>query len=128
MLVCWYAGSKYAGSKELTQQKILHSSFFILHSSFFIEFCEAKFLWASRFASQWLRHCSLASGYPLHHASCFQHFGVVPLLSLSQKCPASLCWIWAKIERVAHRANKNKRNNRYFSDLGLAIFQLCVLS
>jgi hypothetical protein len=23
---------------------------FILHSSFFIEFCEAKFLWASRFA------------------------------------------------------------------------------
>ena len=32
----------------------------ILHFSFFIEFCEAKFLWASRFAS-------LASGYPLHH-------------------------------------------------------------
>jgi hypothetical protein len=25
--------------------------FFILHFSFFIEFCEAKFLWASRFGS-----------------------------------------------------------------------------
>ena len=39
-------------------------AFFIFHSSFFIEFCEAKFLWASRFAS-------LASGYPLHHLRSF---------------------------------------------------------
>jgi hypothetical protein len=29
---------------------LLPLKFFILHSSFFIEFCEAKFLWASRFA------------------------------------------------------------------------------
>jgi hypothetical protein len=27
----------------------------ILHSSFFIEFCQAKFLWASRFAAACLR-------------------------------------------------------------------------
>jgi hypothetical protein len=51
--------------------------FFIFHSSFFIEFCEAKFLWASRFAS-------LASGYPLHHPlRAFGTLRVVPLLSLS---------------------------------------------
>jgi hypothetical protein len=52
--------------------------FFIFHSSFFIEFCEAKFLWASpRFAG---------SGYPLHHLRrrCASAT-VVPLLSLSQK-------------------------------------------
>jgi hypothetical protein len=33
------------------------AQFFILHFSFFIEFCEAKFRWASRFAcAAWLRH------------------------------------------------------------------------
>jgi hypothetical protein len=47
--------------------------FFILHFSFFIEFCEAKFRWASRFAgAACLRFAPhlwvpLASGYPLHH-------------------------------------------------------------
>jgi hypothetical protein len=52
--------------------------FFILHFSFFIEFCEAKFLWASRFAS--LRSARVGLSAPSRAAQA-RH--VVPLLSLS---------------------------------------------
>jgi hypothetical protein len=67
----------------------LHLICLIFHSSFFIEFCEAKFLWASRFAAKKsLRRrlfLWLASGYPLHHLHGFASLAVsvVPLLSLS---------------------------------------------
>ena len=38
------------GIREAQYEICIALIFFIFHSSFFIEFCEAKFLWASRFA------------------------------------------------------------------------------
>jgi hypothetical protein len=71
----------------------------ILHFSFFIEFCAAKFRWASRFAS-------LASGYPLHHlrallrtsGASVGRFGGSATIPLAKKQPAN-----AKTRRGKYR-------------------------